>query len=154
MKRVSGSQLNQEGAYLPHHAVVTKKLRVVFNASQKASNGKTLNDFLHVGAKLQVDIATILLRWRLGRCAFTADIIKMYRQIQIDDADVKWQRILWRCRPEDTLQQYDLTTVTYGTACAPYLALRVMQQLADDEESRFPTVCQNFTKAHVRRRCF
>ncbi|CAB0037058.1 unnamed protein product [Trichogramma brassicae] len=65
----------------------------------------------------------------------------MYRQIQIDDADVKWQRILWRCRPEDTLQQYDLTTVTYETACAPYLALRVMQQLADDrdEESRFPT---------------
>uniref|UniRef100_A0ABD2W636 Peptidase aspartic putative domain-containing protein n=1 Tax=Trichogramma kaykai TaxID=54128 RepID=A0ABD2W636_9HYME len=62
MKRVSGSQLNQEGAYLPYHAVVTKKLRVVFNASQKASNGKALNDFLHVGAKLQVDIATILLR--------------------------------------------------------------------------------------------
>ncbi|CAB0031142.1 unnamed protein product [Trichogramma brassicae] len=88
MKRVSGSQLNQEDAYLPHHAVVTKQLRVVFNVSQKASNGKTLNDFLHVGAKLQVDIATLLLRWRLGRCAFTADIIKMYRQIQIDNADV------------------------------------------------------------------
>uniref|UniRef100_A0ABD2W6D5 Reverse transcriptase domain-containing protein n=1 Tax=Trichogramma kaykai TaxID=54128 RepID=A0ABD2W6D5_9HYME len=63
----------------------------------------------------------------------------MYRQIQIDDADVSWQWILWCCRPEDTVQQYDLTTVAYGTACAPYLALRVMQQLADDEESRFPT---------------
>ncbi|KAL7291717.1 hypothetical protein TKK_0014506 [Trichogramma kaykai] len=138
MKKSSTTQSTQACAYLPHHAVVTKKLRVVFNASQPATNGKSLNDFLHVGAKLQVDISTVLLRWRLGQYAFTADIIKMYRQIRVSDNDTMWQRILWRSHPEDTLQAYDLTTVTYGTACAPYLALRILQQLADDEENHFP----------------
>ncbi|CAB0040671.1 unnamed protein product [Trichogramma brassicae] len=119
MRKASPAQSNVKTAYIPHHAVVGKKLRVVFNASQEANNGKSLNDFLHVGGKLQSDISTIILRWRLGRYAFTADIVKMYRQIRIHDEDVPWQRILWRKNPEDPIQEYELLTVTYGTrVCA------------------------------------
>ena len=33
---------------------------------------------------------------------------------------------------------YQLLTVTYGMACAPYLAIRTLRQLAADEGSRFP----------------
>ena len=33
---------------------------------------------------------------------------------------------------------YQLSTVTYGTTCAPYLSIRVLHQLAKDEEQRFP----------------
>ncbi|CAB0045358.1 unnamed protein product [Trichogramma brassicae] len=138
MRKASPAQSNVKTAYIPHHAVVGKKLRVVFNASQEANNGKSLNDFLHVGGKLQSDISTIILRWRLGRYAFTADIVKMYRQIRIHDEDVPWQRILWRKNPEDPIQEYELLTVTYGTACAPYLALRVMHQLAIDKQAQHP----------------
>lgn len=36
------------------------------------------------------------------------------------------------------LREYNLLTVTYGTISAPYLALRVLQQLNQDEEARFP----------------
>lgn len=61
----------------------------------------------------------------------------MYRQIRVDQADSDWQRILWRSRPDEPVQDFRLTTVTYGTACAPFLALRVLAQLADDEEERF-----------------
>ena len=44
--------------YLPHHGVVkpdrvTTKVRVVFNASSKTSNGNSLNDILHIGPTLQ-----------------------------------------------------------------------------------------------------
>ncbi|CAB0045246.1 unnamed protein product [Trichogramma brassicae] len=87
---------------------------------------------------MQPDIAEIILRWRLGRYAFTADIIKMYRQIRIHDEDIPCQRILWRKNPEDPVQEYELLTVTYGTACAPYLALRVMRQLAEDGKVKHP----------------
>ncbi|CAB0030829.1 unnamed protein product [Trichogramma brassicae] len=62
----------------------------------------------------------------------------MYRQIRIHDEDVPWQRILWRKNPEDPIQEYELLTVTYGTACAPYLALRVMHQLAIDKQAQHP----------------
>ncbi|KAL7307639.1 hypothetical protein TKK_0000326 [Trichogramma kaykai] len=96
MKRASTDRFDTDVAYLPHHAVVDKKLCVVFNASQKVANNKSLNDFMHTGPKLQQDISTILLRWRLGQYAFTADIVKMYRQIYVREEDVAWQRILWR----------------------------------------------------------
>lgn len=33
---------------------------------------------------------------------------------------------------------YQLTTVTYGLACAPFLALRTLEQLVKDEGVNFP----------------
>lgn len=54
--------------YMPHHPVfkesTTTKLRVVFNASQKTDNGKSLNEQLACGGKLQDDLFSLLLRWR------------------------------------------------------------------------------------------
>ncbi|XP_076398051.1 uncharacterized protein LOC105662716 [Megachile rotundata] len=129
--------------YLPHHAVVKKhdptaKIRVVFNASFRTASGYSLNDCLATGPKMQTDLWLILTRWRLFRIAFTTDIIKMFRQIKVHQADADWQRILWRPNPGVSVQDYQLTTVTYGTACAPFLALRVLAQLAKDEGGRFP----------------
>lgn len=68
--------------------------------------------------------------------AFAADIEKMYRQIVIHPADRHYQQILWGAT--DSPRSYQLTTVTYGLTSAPYLALRVLQQLAMDEEHAFP----------------
>jgi hypothetical protein len=44
------------------------------------------------------------------------------------------QRILWRYSPEDPIQEFNLTTVTYGTASAPFLATRCLKKLADDNQ--------------------
>ncbi|XP_043264208.1 uncharacterized protein LOC122404337, partial [Colletes gigas] len=129
--------------YIPHHPVVrpsssTTKLRVVFNASAKANSGQSLNDYLLIGPKLQRDLAAIILRWRLFRYVYTADIAKMFRQILINPADADYQRILWRpCRDQPILS-YRLLTVTYGLASAPYLAIKVLDQLALDEGSNLP----------------
>lgn len=129
--------------YLPHHAVVKqqdskKKIRVVFNASFKTSNGLSLNDRLLTGPKLQRELWLVLTRWRFFRFVFTTDIVKMFRQIRIHEEDADLQQILWRKDQESRLKDYRLTTVTYGTACAPYLALRTLLQLAEDERERFP----------------
>ncbi|XP_071652907.1 uncharacterized protein [Temnothorax longispinosus] len=58
--------------YIPHHAVLradsaTTRLRVVFNASCKTTNGTSLNDHLLVGSKLQTDLTEIILQWRQYR---------------------------------------------------------------------------------------
>ncbi|XP_011884042.1 PREDICTED: uncharacterized protein LOC105571179 [Vollenhovia emeryi] len=129
--------------YIPHHPVLresssTTKLRVVFNASCKTSNGTTLNDHLMTGPKLQRELSTILLRWRQFRYVYTADIEKMFRQIRVNPDDVDFTRILWRSRDDRPIQSYRLLTVTYGTAPAPYLAMRVVNQLALDDGSSFP----------------
>ncbi|XP_071581880.1 uncharacterized protein [Temnothorax nylanderi] len=129
--------------YTPHHAVVrehsaTTRLRVVFNASQPTSNGRSLNDHLMIGRKLQSELSFIILRWRQFRFVFTADIAKMYRQILVHKCDVDYQRILWRPAPNYPLTAYRMLTVTYGNANAPNVALRVMEQVAKDEGADFP----------------
>lgn len=132
--------------YLPHHAVFkdssTTKIRVVFDASRKSTNGKSLNDNLMIGPTMQNDMSTTMMRWRKHRIAFTADIEKMYRQILVDREHTKLQRIIWRDSPREKLREYELLTVTYGTACAPYLAVRTLQQLAHDEQHNSPEACR------------
>lgn len=133
----------EKSYYLPHHAVVkpdssTTKLRVVFDASAASTSGVSLNDKLMVGARLQDDLYIILLRFRLHRIAFTADITKMYRQIEMAPAHRDFQRILWRKQMTDPVKEYQLNTVTYGTSAVPHLAVRSLQQLAIDEQTRFP----------------
>ncbi|XP_039451742.1 uncharacterized protein LOC120430700 [Culex pipiens pallens] len=130
--------------YLPHHAILrpsssTTKLRVVFDASAKMSPSATsLNDALQIGGNVQNDLFSILLAFRKHPVVFTADISKMYRQIRVASADTSYQRIFWRNDPSDFVQVLELTTVTYGTAAAPFLATRCLVQLCEDEGENFP----------------
>nr|XP_022909018.1 uncharacterized protein LOC111420285 [Onthophagus taurus] len=123
--------------FLPHHGVIketstTTKLRVVFNGSQKTSLGESLNDNLHIGPQLQNDLSDILMHWRRYQFVFTADIEKMYHQIIVHPNDRKFQQILWRDCENQPLSVYQLATVTYGLACAPYLAIRCLKELSID----------------------
>jgi len=89
----------------------------VFDASTKTSSGLSLNDTLMVGSTLQDDLFDIISRFRLHPIVMTADIQKMYRQIEVDKRDRDFQRILWRFSPDDQIQEYQLNTVTYGQSC-------------------------------------
>jgi hypothetical protein len=138
---------NNNVYYLPHHAVfkecsTTTKIRVVFDGSAKSSNNKSLNDHLLVGAKLQQDLISILTRFRTFQYVLNADITKMYRQIQIHPEHADYQRIIWRDNPNEPLQIYRLTTVTYGTTSAPFLAIRCLQQLAHENKEGDPHTSQ------------
>ncbi|XP_043285556.1 uncharacterized protein [Venturia canescens] len=82
MTRVSGNHAPLGPIYyLPHHGVLTTKLRVVFNGSCNTDSGISLNDILHTGAKLQRDISDVLLWVRRHRFVFATDIVKMFRTI-------------------------------------------------------------------------
>ncbi|XP_036142100.1 uncharacterized protein LOC118645334 [Monomorium pharaonis] len=127
--------------YLPHHGVLkpdstTTKLRVVFNGSSASTSGYSINDLMYTGAKLHLNISDVLLWIRRHRHIFATDITKMYRQIKIHEDDWDLQRILWI---DDQLNEvpYHLTTVTYGTKAAPFLAVRTLLQLVEDEGHRF-----------------
>ncbi|XP_043262437.1 uncharacterized protein LOC122403149 [Colletes gigas] len=129
--------------YIPHRGVLrpdslTTKIRVVFNASSVTANGVALNDLLHAGPPLQQDLNSIILRWRLHRHVLVADVEKMFRQILVDTNDRKFQCILWRGGPSDPVQAFSLNTVTYGLTCAPFLAIRCLQELAKLEGEKYP----------------
>lgn len=63
----------------------------------------------------------------------------MYRRVLIHDTHRGFQRILWRNDPTQTMQTFRLKTVTYGTASVPFLAIRTLYKLADDEGSSYPS---------------
>lgn len=134
---------NSEAYYIPHHAVVkesstTTKLRVVFDASAKSSSGVSLNDNLIVGPTVQPELYTTTLRFRINLFAFTGDIEKMYRQINIHPEDMDRQRIVWRPSSDQPIQHFKLSTVTYGTSSAPYLATRTLNQVGINCQDSFP----------------
>ncbi|XP_076394279.1 uncharacterized protein LOC143265522 [Megachile rotundata] len=133
----------QTGYYLPHHAVfrassTTTKLRVVFDGSAKTSSGLSLNDVQWVGPVVQEDLMSILLRFRKHQYVLSADIAKMYRQILVRNEDRKFQRILWRKDKNESIKMYELNTVTYGTASAPFLATKVLQHIGQIHQESHP----------------
>lgn len=143
MTELKGKNLNEPKFYFPHHPVfrhdsLTTKIRVVFNASSLSDSGLSLNDTFLTGPALQCDILSLLLRFRSHKYALTADIDKMYRQSLVHPDDTPYQNILFRKNFQEPVKVFSLKTVTYGTSCAPYLAIRVLQQLAEDEKITHP----------------
>ncbi|KAA5610011.1 hypothetical protein F3H11_35640 [Pseudomonas aeruginosa] len=70
----------------------------------------------------------------------------MYRQVLIEDDERDYQLILWRDDPSKPLMVYQLNTVTYGTASAPFLSCRCLKQLAQECEVPYvkETINDNF----------
>lgn len=136
---------------IPHLAVIresslTTKVRTVYDASAFTSNGFSLNARMHIGPALLADLWTVYLRWRVGEYAITSDIEKMYRQFWVHSDDSKFQQILWRESPELELKILELKTVTFGTAAAPFLAIRCLHWIADsviDEHPHLAAIIKN-----------
>ncbi|XP_054259448.1 uncharacterized protein LOC128984179 [Macrosteles quadrilineatus] len=143
MVKLPHLDINSPHYFLPHHAVVkpsstSTKLRIVYDASCKTSSGISLNDSLMTGPKLQTNICDILLHFRIHNIVFTCDIRQMYLQILIKPSDQLFQLVLWRDNPSEDISTYKLTRVTFGVNSSPYLAIRTLHQLAEDEGKDFP----------------
>lgn len=128
----------QNSYYIPHQAVIrpessTTKIRIVFDASAKTSSGLSLNDNLHSGPKLQQDLPGIILRFRLHAIVFTTDVKQMFRQILVTEAHRPYQRLLYRFNLNEPIQEYEMNVVTFGQKSSPFLAIRTLHQLVQDE---------------------
>lgn len=145
-------EVNKEpSVYLPHHAVVredksTTKVRVVFDASCKYANGISLNDTLMVGPTLQPDLRHLIMSWRKHPVCLVADIEKMYRMVKVAEEDCDFQRIVWRNQSSDEILDYKLLVVTFGTASAPYLAVKALMQVAVDYKEKYPLAATRVAK--------
>ncbi|XP_062556677.1 uncharacterized protein LOC134221498 [Armigeres subalbatus] len=138
--------------FMPHHCIVrpdsvTTKFRVVFDASCATESGVSLNDALMVGPVVQDELYSFLLRFRIPRFVIVADLQKMYRQVLVHPSDHMLQHIVFRSSLVDPIEIYELQTITYGTAAAPYLVTRCLQQLASDGELTHPVASKVLSKS-------
>ncbi|KAL0858718.1 hypothetical protein ABMA27_011195 [Loxostege sticticalis] len=121
-------QDNPDAVYVPILAVVredrvTTRVRVVCDSSCKGKDGISINDLMMKGPVLQGDLRHLLMRWRKHVCCLVADITKM---------------LLWRPDPKSAVKAYRMLRVSFGSASAPYLAVRTLQQVAHDEGDKYP----------------
>ncbi|XP_077255647.1 uncharacterized protein LOC143893807 [Temnothorax americanus] len=60
----------------------------------------------------------------------------MYRQIELHEDDRIYQRILWRIY--NKIKTLQINTVAFGLSSSPFLAIKTVQKLADDERDAYP----------------
>ncbi|KAL0882153.1 hypothetical protein ABMA27_000707 [Loxostege sticticalis] len=141
LSQVAESDITDEGYYIPHHAVThpDKPMpRIVLDASAATHTGLSLNDVLHTGPNLQADLFLLLLDFRLFPVAMTADIKKMYLQIEVPYEHRKYLRILYRFNQNDLIRTFQFNRVPFGLKSSPFLAMRTVRQLAQDMRPHFP----------------
>ena len=132
-----------DGWYLPHFPVLrpdksTTKVRIVFDGSAKY-NGRSLNDVILQGPKLQQDLVRVLLRFRKYPIALVCDIAEMYLRIGIHPDDRKYQRILWRnLDPTSKPEVLQFNTMVFGINSSPFGAQFVSQEHAKRNSEKLP----------------
>ncbi|GFS47662.1 uncharacterized protein TNCV_1973371 [Trichonephila clavipes] len=62
--------------------------------------------------------------------------------ILIDESQHDLLRIVWKDKIDSPVKIFRLTTVTYGTKSAPYLATRSLKQLAIDDADKYPLAAE------------
>ena len=114
-----------EGHYMPHHAVFKKSattpLLNVFTASSRPNEGKSLNDCLMTGPSLTAKLHEILIQFRQGKYAVTADISKAFQRIIVHEEDRKFLKFLWINLNSQELLTSQFKVVLFGATCSPYL---------------------------------
>ena len=120
-----------EGHYMPHLAVFKKSattpLRIVFNASSRPNEGRSLNDCLMTSPSLTAKLHKILVQFRQGKYAVTADISKAFHRIIADKEHRKFLKFLWINLESQELLTFQFKVVRFGETCSPYLLQETLQ---------------------------
>lgn len=128
--------------YMPMHGILkssstTTKILPVCDASAASSTGASYNDTLSSGPSLYHSLPSILIQFRDVAVAISADVSKMYRQIVLHPKDRDYHRFLFS--PDDkVLVDHRMTRVTFGVKSSPYVAGRILLQIAEDQKMNYP----------------
>ncbi len=113
----------------------TTKMRVVFDASAKDKFGKSLNTAIAKGPNLLQDLYTILLRFRMYKYAFSADISEMFLRVKLAEKDQKYHRFYWNGNI------YQFTSILFGNQCSPDASQKVLGTHCDKNIDKYPLAC-------------
>ncbi len=140
--------------YLPHHGVINpkkpEKLRVVFDAAA-VYDGSSLNHHLLAGPDLLNCLIGVLLRFRGGPIAISADIESMFHMVLVPSDDQDALRFLWQddLESERSPDVYQMVVHIFGAKSSPCCANYCLRRCALDHTQEFSdqainTVLRNF----------
>ncbi|XP_062713377.1 uncharacterized protein LOC134290292 [Aedes albopictus] len=135
--------------YLPHSSVATdEKFHLVMDAKAK-SHGFSLNDLLLKGPDFVPPLIAVLIRARMKKIAFVADIREMFHQVLIRREDQESQRFLWRgMNRTDPPNEYVMQVMIFGAVSSPSMAQFIKNFNAKELEEKHPGVERAVVKQH------
>ena len=96
-------------------------------------DGKSLNDSIRPGPKLQPEIVDVLTRFRRAPVALSADISEMFLQVGLQDKDRPFHKFLWR----------DFRRLLFGNTASPFCAQYVIHAHAQAHIEKFPATAES-----------
>jgi hypothetical protein len=145
---VEEADFNYDGlhTYLPHHPVyrtdkATTKIRPVFDGAARSKYGPSLNDVLETGPNLNPDLLSVLMRFRMNRIAWIADIEKASLNIALQPEDAEAVRFLWPREPENPSSYFiacKWKRVPFGLSSSPFLLRVTINKHLLSVKPRFP----------------
>ncbi|XP_073956197.1 uncharacterized protein [Choristoneura fumiferana] len=129
--------------YLPHHMIKQKgkRGRIVYDASAKIKDEKSLNECLYRGPSMIEDLTGLILKFRLGKVGITADVEKAFLQVGLQKQDRDVTRFLWVKNAEqepndENVVQYRFCRVPFGVISSPFLlAATIRHHMSKTKES-------------------
>ncbi|GFX20189.1 reverse transcriptase domain-containing protein [Trichonephila clavipes] len=122
------SHFETNSYYMPHSAVVRKdkettKVRMVFDASSKGRDCKSLNECLYAGPPLNPRIIDVILRFREYEHAFCSDIQGAFLTIGIAEEDRDYLRFFWFPNDGDakSYKIMRMNRVPFGVTLSPFI---------------------------------
>ena len=128
--------------YLPMHPVVNPnkpgKIRVVNDAAAEYM-GTSLNKSLKSGPDLLSSLVGILMRFRVGRIAITADIEAMFHQVRVRPKDADSLRFLWKedMFSNDPPETFQMLVHIFGAKDSPTCCNYALKRTARDNSSSY-----------------
>ena len=118
--------------YLPHQAVITHKLRVVYDASAHAKGQQSLNSHLHRGPVYLPNLVGMLLRFRADEVPVLADVEGAFLAVGLHEPDREVVKFLWLKDLNSPLSPnnmvvYRFTRVCFGVISSPFLLAAVIR---------------------------
>ena len=114
----------------------------MFNGAARYG-GKSLNDVIQPGPKLQQDLVDVLLRFRRYPVALVCDIAEMYLRIGVHLQDRPYQRVLWRSfNQSEKPKILKFTCVVFAINSCSCHAQYVSQHHAKKNNNEYPLAAE------------
>ena len=133
------------GYWIPWRAVfsflsISSPTRLVYDASSRTRTGHSLNDILAKGSNKLAVLLHLLIKFRFGEAAFTADIRQAYNTIKLLPEYYRYQKMLWRegLSGEGELQKLCVRTLIYGVKPSGTLTahgFKIVADVAEEDDS-------------------
>jgi len=123
--------------YLPifgvYHPKKPSQIRVVFDSSARYK-GVSLNQVLLPGPNLTNDLLGVLMRFRLGQVAATADIQTMFYAFKVKKEHRDYLRFLWHKNNDinQELIEFRMTVHVFGNTTSPAIATYALRKTVED----------------------